>query len=61
MFNYINYPADHEQDLHSDDPDAVQPDVIDRILERELRRGVSPDSSPLRHRTNKSSVYWEDG
>jgi hypothetical protein len=30
------------------DPDAVQPDVIDRILERELQRNYSLEGSPDR-------------
>lgn len=31
-----------------DDPDAVEPDVIDRILERELQRNYSLEGSPDR-------------
>ncbi|XP_021350941.1 centrosomal protein of 95 kDa-like [Mizuhopecten yessoensis] len=50
---------DGEEDV--DDPDAVERDVIDEILERELKRGVQDPLSPEgRRRTDLSSVYWDD-
>ncbi|XP_033744580.1 centrosomal protein of 95 kDa-like [Pecten maximus] len=50
---------DGEEDV--DDPDAVEPDVIDEILERELQRGPHDPLSPEgRRKTDLSSVYWDD-
>lgn len=52
ILNKIDSDAstDGEGDLDEleDDPDAVEPDVIDRILERELQRNYSLEGSPDR-------------
>lgn len=50
-----------EEEAGEDDPDVLQRDVIDRILEKELNRTTDTvTSSPDRNHTKKSSVYWED-
>ncbi|XP_052084415.1 centrosomal protein of 95 kDa-like [Mytilus californianus] len=44
-----------------DDPDALQRDMIDKILEKELNRTSDTiTSSPERRDIKKSSVYWDE-
>lgn len=53
--------TDNDGDEEVDDPDAVEPDVIDEILERELQRGPQGLASPEgRRKTDLSSVYWDE-
>ena len=53
----MNHISDDDREDVDDDPDAVRPEVIDRILERELsKREISPDRTPTATRT-KSYLY----
>lgn len=65
IFNKIesDLSTDNEDELAAgeDDPDVLQRDVIDKILEKELNRTTDTVASiPDRNQTKKSSVYWED-
>ncbi|XP_060070544.1 centrosomal protein of 95 kDa-like [Ylistrum balloti] len=63
ILNKIESDASTDNDGEEDfeDPDAVEPDVIDEILERELQRGPQDPLSPEgRRKTDVSSVYWDD-
>ncbi|KAJ8302079.1 hypothetical protein KUTeg_021066 [Tegillarca granosa] len=55
--------TDGEGDHHKhidDDPDRVKPEVIDRILERELHRSKTESSPTAKISKPVSSVYWEE-
>ena len=48
------------EDVRDEDPDQLQREMIDNILERELNRTSDTIvSSPERKDTKKSSVYWD--
>lgn len=62
IFNKIesDLSTDNEEDVRDEDPDALQREMIDDILERELNRTSDTIvSSPERKDTKKSSVYWD--
>lgn len=63
IFNKIesDLSTDNEEEAGDEDPDILQRDIIDRILEKELNRTSDTiTSSPDRRDTKKSSVYWEE-